>query len=70
MIPLPNSIDVHSLTWKAVLEHIEVERAKAVKGLIADVSAEQQRGIISCLDRLEALPVTEESELITEVDYN
>jgi hypothetical protein len=64
------SIDVHSLTWKAVLSFIEEQHQEAVTNLIADNQSEQQRGVINCLEKLKNLTKESNEETVTEVDYN
>jgi hypothetical protein len=64
------SIDVNSLTWKAILSFIEEQHKEAVKNLIADHQSEQQRGVINCLEKLKKTAVEHKEEAVTEVNYN
>ena len=48
--------DTNSDEWQAVKEFIEHERSEAVNSLINDHRSEQQRGIITILDKLAKLP--------------
>lgn len=63
-------INVHSPTWRAIEKFIDQQRAAAISDLIADFDSDKQRGIISVLDKLKALPEESKPQPVIQDDYN